>query len=233
MEFTLLAQRCAPSTSVDVLHAVALTESHFDPLALHDNTNHVSWIASAPSAAAGLAKQWIAGGHSVDIGIMQINSSNLMGLGLTVETALNACHSLAAASQILWAAYARGSTDAERQAALLIALSRYNTGRPLSGIVNGYAGQVLAANGTGAAGISLPLARTAPPPRWDIWAAAAQASRTGSRWLIDNTDHTDEIQGAGAQHVEVFSQEKTPAQPSIDGEPYALFAYRETHAHQP
>ena len=37
-----------------------------------------------------------------------------------------------------------GNTSADAQVALLLALSRYNTGSPLRGIMNGYAHKVMA-----------------------------------------------------------------------------------------
>ena len=87
-------------------------------------------------------------GHSVDIGLMQIDSANFASLRMGVEDAFDACHSLDAARRILQTAFSAGSSEAERQAALLIALSRYNTGKPLTGIANGYADQVISAQNT-------------------------------------------------------------------------------------
>ena len=74
---------------------------------------------------------------------MQINAPNLPRLGLTISEALNPCLSLAAGAVLLREAYHQGGTVAEQQAALLIMLSRYNTGRPLAGLVNGYVGDVI------------------------------------------------------------------------------------------
>ena len=65
-----------------------------------------------------------------------------------VEDAFDACHSLGAAQRILQTAFAAEVAKSDRQAAILITLSRYNTGRPLAGIANGYANQVIAAQNT-------------------------------------------------------------------------------------
>ena len=167
--FDQIASSCASGVAVPTLRAVAAVESHFDPLAIRDNTTHESWTPSSLSAAAALAKDRLKLGHSVDIGLMQINSANLASLRMEVEDGFDACHSLDAARRILQTAFSAGSSEAERQAALLIALSRYNTGKPLTGIANGYADQVISAQDT-------PLTNTlalqdspSAPPQWAIW----------------------------------------------------------------
>jgi type IV secretion system protein VirB1 len=75
--------------------------------------------------AANAARQLIAAGHSVDLGLMQINSMNLGLLGLSVSDAFTACRSVEAAAK------------------LLALFSRYNTGSPQRGIASGYATKVL------------------------------------------------------------------------------------------
>jgi hypothetical protein len=59
-----------------------------------------------------------------DYGLMGINEANLAPLGLTRQTAMDPCNSIAASVRVL--------------------LSRYNTGKPVAGIQNGYVGKVLA-----------------------------------------------------------------------------------------
>ena len=146
-QFDVLLGQCASSSDPIVLRSVAHVESHFEPLVLHNDTQHVSLAVPSLRAGAEQAKQWISKGYSVDIGLMQINSSNLPALGMTIDDALDPCRSLEAGARLLAKAYAHGATVAERQAALLIALSRYNTGSTLAGLANGYAGQVLLAQG--------------------------------------------------------------------------------------
>ncbi len=143
--FERLVQRCAPSVAPSTLAAIARTESRFNPLSLHDNTLGVSAAPSTVAEATSIAERLMAAGHSVDLGLMQINSANLGALGLTPETAFDACRSLAAGAMILAADYAGGATHASQQAALRVAFSRYNTGDPLRGFANGYVGRVEAA----------------------------------------------------------------------------------------
>lgn len=194
-----LAQRCAPNVDTTVLRAVAATESHFDPLALRNNTKHqLVWPASAADAIQ-QANQWIAKGDSVDLGLMQINSGNFAKVGLTVDAAFEPCRSLEASAHILSAAYHQGASTVDRQAALLIALSRYNTGRSLAGLANGYVGQVLAAqDGTDRLHSTAPTRARIQPSSWDVWAIASAARQDGAAWLIGSQATQDFIIGAGA-----------------------------------
>ncbi|MDE3116490.1 MAG: transglycosylase SLT domain-containing protein, partial [Pseudomonadota bacterium] len=183
-----------------VLRGIARTESRFEPLALQNNTRGLAHTPPSLAAAVAQAQRWLAAGDSIDLGLMQINAANLPALGLTLTTALDPCRSLSGAAAILEAAYARGANVAEQQAALLIALSRYNTGRPLDGLINGYVGKVLATLPDGAIS-NEPNARrpqTAPNslPAWNVWAAAAYARSHGAPWLVA-ASHRPEPQGIG------------------------------------
>ena len=193
--FVELAQRCAPSVSLTVLRGIARTESRFEPLALRDNTRGLTRTPQSLAAAVDEAQRWLAAGDSVDLGLMQINAANLSSLGLTLTTAMDPCRSLSAAAAILQSAYARGASVVEQQAALLIALSRYNTGRPLDGLVNGYVAKVLATLPDGAVSTeqNARSAQTAPNslPSWDVWAAATYAQTHGAPWLVATSRHPD------------------------------------------
>jgi len=186
-----LASQCAPRIYPSLLTSVAKTESGLDPLTLHDNTTGVSDHAPTVEAAAAEAESWIAGGDSVDLGLMQVNSANLASLGMTVPAAFDACASLAAGAAILRAAYGGGQTPAEQQVALLMALSRYNTGSPFKGILNGYARKVIR-NAQGQPGSQAkvtpqalpPAADPNAPPSWDVWASASYAQSHGAPWLV-------------------------------------------------
>jgi len=189
-DFGALAARCAPDVPSGTLEAVASTESELDPWTLHDNTTGVSVKGGSLEAALANARRWIGRGDSVDLGLMQINSANLGALGMTARAALDPCASLAGGAAVLQAAYAGGKTSAEQQAALLMALSRYNTGSPFKGIMDGYTRRVIAAADAGA---SPRMSRTAPvtaatsvgkPPSWNVWAMAAYARTHGAPWLV-------------------------------------------------
>ena len=138
----VLAGQCAPQVAPETLISVGLFESGLDPLTIHDNTSRQTLHPPTTPAAALLAADRIAAGHSVDLGLMQVNSTNLRSLQLTVFDAFDACSSMRAGGQVLQHAYAGGATVDEQQHALRVALSRYNTGGPVDGFANGYVGHV-------------------------------------------------------------------------------------------
>jgi type IV secretion system protein VirB1 len=186
--FSALAARCAPAVPEWVLGAVARTESNFYPWRLHDNTARVSSDPPSLQAAEAEAAAWLAAGHSVDLGLMQINSGNLPALGMNVNEVLDPCASLAAGAAVLRAAYGGGPVRAGQQAALLMALSIYNTGSPLKGIMNGYARRVM--RNASAVPAAAPLAQAAPadapgmPPAWNVSATGDYTQAHGAPWLV-------------------------------------------------
>jgi type IV secretion system protein VirB1 len=196
-DFSAMAARCAPGVAVRTLYAVALTESDLDPWALHDNTTGKSETPGTRDASLADARLWLGLGHSVDIGLMQINSANLSALQMTILSALDPCVSMAGGAEVLRAAYGEGSAPADQRVALLLALSRYNTGSPLRGIMNGYARRVMANGAVGAVllpttGADTPTRRPsdalAPdpntPPAWNVAALGIYAQQHGAPWLI-------------------------------------------------
>jgi type IV secretion system protein VirB1 len=106
-----------PLVPVELVASIAEHESGLDPWALHDNADGNQYRPATFGDAVAVAKRLIAEGHSVDIGVMQVNSANLSRTGLTVETAFDPCQSVRAGSTIL----SEG-------------MSRYNTGSPSAGI---------------------------------------------------------------------------------------------------
>ena len=99
--FLALANRCASEVAPTTLAAVAGAESGFNTLALHDNTTRQSMRPSDVRSAIAVARRLIADRHSVDLGLMQIDSANLARLGLTIATAFDACASVRAAGKLL------------------------------------------------------------------------------------------------------------------------------------
>jgi type IV secretion system protein VirB1 len=200
--FDALAAACAPGISGAVLRAVASKESHFEPLALHDNTKKITRLARDVTSATAVAQAWIAAGDSVDLGLMQINAPNLAPLGMTIAAAFDPCASLAAGAAVLQAAYKKGASAAEQQAALLIALSRYNTGRPLDGVVNGYVADVVSRTTQPATSqIHLAPQNAAPDPaatrEWDVWASPTDAKASKPSWFLEFSETTVPPGGSG------------------------------------
>ena len=198
--FAQLAASCAPHVAVETLAAVARTESGFDALAIHDNATGRTFKPATREAAIALATELtVAERHSVDLGLMQINTLNLPWLGLTITDALDPCRNLAGADRVLVQGYVRPMVGDDEQEALHQALSRYNTGDPARGVANGYVRRVQASaevivpairlrgdDGTVAAaplGGSAPvLVQPLPPPpaSWDVYGQARAARGQGA-----------------------------------------------------
>ncbi len=135
-----MMHHCAPNVAPETIAAIIHVESGGDALAL--GVNGPVKRQARPTNIAEAARQahyYMGLGYSVDLGLMQINSNNLPGLGFTVEQVLEPCNNLRAGSRIL----SRGYIGAVKQfgpgqAALRAALSVYNTGNYEQGFHNGY-----------------------------------------------------------------------------------------------
>ena len=205
--FAQLAASCAPRVAVETLAAVARTESGFDALAIHDNATGRSFKPATRVEAIGLATELVAvHRHSVDLGLMQINSANFPRLGMTITDAFDPCRSLAAADRVLVEGYTGPGPGGDEQAALQQALSRYNTGSPVRGLGrdaggNGYVTRVQASAGVVVPAIRLRGEATAetssvvplgggapitvqplppPPASWDVYGQARAARGQGA-----------------------------------------------------
>jgi type IV secretion system protein VirB1 len=116
-------QPVAPKTIV----AEATVESGLDPLAIHDNTTGRTFHPSTLEEAIQIAMQLDAVGGNYDVGLMQINRRNFDWLHLTLAGPFDPRRSI------------------EAGAAVMVSMSRYNTGN-LRGFENGYVEKVLAAS---------------------------------------------------------------------------------------
>jgi len=146
LDFIELARQCAPLVAPETMAAVVKTESKFQPFAigLNNNARLERQPNSKPEAVA-TARWLIANGYNIDLGLGQINSSNLTRTSLSVEDAFDSCKNLAAAAQILTGNYlAAVPRVGHGQQALRAAISTYNTGSPIRGIANGYVQRVVA-----------------------------------------------------------------------------------------
>jgi type IV secretion system protein VirB1 len=183
-----LSLACAPGVAPETLAAIAYTESRFDPLAIGVNAGpRPARRARDAADAARIAKDLLARGANLDLGVAQINSGNLDWLNLSVEATFNPCRNLEAAGRVLRAGY-RLAPQERPQAALRRAVSRYNTGHPTRGFANGYVARVEAA--AARLGLSAPVepvrpaptppapaspASEAEPAPWDVFARARRS----------------------------------------------------------
>ena len=205
-----LAVSCAPTVAPQTIAAVAMTESGFDPLALGDNTTRRSHSPASLEEAVALASRLAAAGHSIDLGLMQVNSDNLARLSLSIREAFDPCRSITAGGQVLAEAYSGGAAEPDVQAALRVALSRYNTGSPSRGFLNGYVRKVEASAlqlvpalrvtaGDFTPGQAMPLA-VAPPVR------TPPPGEAESEWHVVQQSLPDPEAADGEWHAIATSQ---------------------------
>ncbi len=152
-----LLRTCASNVSPQTMAAVVHVESGGNRLALHDNTIDRSFSPVDANEATAWASELIAMGHSVDLGLSQINSANLPRLGIGIANVFDPCTNLRAGATILGEDYAAAEARfGPGQSALRHALGAYNTGSLYAG--QGYINLILAAAGLA------PEYAAAPPP---------------------------------------------------------------------
>ena len=139
-EVVAMAQRCAPHVAARTLVTVASAESRLDPYAIHVNGgSNLVYHPGTAAAAVARATALRAEGFNFDMGLGQVNVTNMAWLGLSFDRAFEPCANLAAAGRVLTRSYALAARQsAEPQRALRIAFSFYNTGRSDRGFANGY-----------------------------------------------------------------------------------------------
>lgn len=145
MDFSALAQQCAPLVDEVTIAAIVRTESSMNPLAI--NVNGDVTLTRQPRSkeeAIVTAESLLKKGHNIDVGLAQINSTNFKKLGKTVTQLFDPCTNLQAGASILQDNYARAlRTHKDEQQALRAALSAYNTGSFTRGLKNGYVQKVV------------------------------------------------------------------------------------------
>ena len=168
-----LMKQCAPLVAPVTMAAIVQNESGGNPLVLHDNTDGTTHRAATTAQAIALAKSLIALGHSVDLGLAQINSRNLQRLGLSEDRIFDPCVNRAAAQTILGRGWRQSAGD------LVGALSAYNTGNTTGGVGLRYGSEVFAKAGVSPA----PVAVVPAIPGWRLakWVAGRDLLATGER----------------------------------------------------
>jgi type IV secretion system protein VirB1 len=197
-----LARQCAPSVAVETLVSVVHAESRFNPYAIGVNAKGVRAPDPVDRATAiAAARSLIARGYNIDLGLGQINSTNLRWLGLSVEDAFDACRNLAASARVLSSNYLSvAQSSPTTEAAIATAMSMYNTGSRSRGFGNGYVSRVYASSSIVVPAIrngftEAPGASTARPPVAET-PAAARAPDIRTQW--------DTTAGAQAAQLIVF-----------------------------
>jgi type IV secretion system protein VirB1 len=128
---SFLAQ-CGPSVDPATTRAIIQVESGGDALAIGDNNLKKSFAPRTKGEAVHLAAQLIGQGHSIDLGLMQINSCHLAPMKLSLEDVFDPCRNVRTGTAILADFYHRYPNE-DPGCTLYNALSAYNTGRAWRG----------------------------------------------------------------------------------------------------
>ncbi len=129
--------------------AIIKVESGGNPWAIGDNTagGRVSPTPRSIDEAAAKALDLLRQGHSLDLGLAQINSNNLKAYNVSVRQVFDPCTNVAVGSRILSKFYAKSVEKyGEGEVSLYQALSAYNTGSFYRG--HDYVMKILAAAGS-------------------------------------------------------------------------------------
>ena len=150
--FLALSMACAPAVHADTARALVDVESAFNPWAIGVVGGELARQPSHRAEALATARALQAQGWNFSVGLGQINLGNFERLGLTLETAFDACANLAAMQTVLAECFAtaRGRDGARPndQTALRQALSCYYSGNFTTGFRHGYLQMVLTAAAT-------------------------------------------------------------------------------------
>lgn len=151
-----LAATCGPNVHADTIEAIVRTESAYHPYALSINypqkEAHYSGFKQGQIVLARQPEtlqealswtQWlISNGHSVSIGLMQINTQEADHLGIkNLADLFEPCTNIRAGSTILASLYVGQPHNLE---GLMRTFALYNAGSISRGMSNGYAPNVVA-----------------------------------------------------------------------------------------
>lgn len=232
-----LITACAPAAPVETVQQIIQVESAGNPLALNANVKWVvdrdekgnPVMVKQPNGedkpqrhkvvfkspieiktaedAVKVAKMAMAAGHTVDLGLMQVNSANLNSLGYSVADMFDTCKNLAAGAQVYSDFYNRAAqVFGTKNEIHLAALSAYNTGDFTRGLTNGYVSKFQQLGSAGmtafaATGAPVRLERTAAPVN-PYTASSAVFTKHVQEAPMINTEKTTAIVSRNAQDSE-------------------------------
>lgn len=129
VDFSTVAQECAPAVHPVTMQAIVHTESGFNPYAIGVVGGRLVRQPRDLNEAVATAKALEAGGWNYSMGLAQVNRANLVRYGLDTSSVFDPCANLRAGAAILSDCYSRASSrNGAGQAALLAAVSCYYSG---------------------------------------------------------------------------------------------------------
>ena len=153
-KFSSLIARCAPTVHPETMAAVISAESRGNQFAIADagpvalpwsQRKHLvrSHYPESLEAAVATASELVRKGHTVSLGLSQINDRNLSRYGVSIRDVFDPCVNVSVGGRILTDFYTRAVVKfGQNAAALQAALSGYNSGDWVRGARDGYVGLV-------------------------------------------------------------------------------------------
>lgn len=197
-----LVRRCAPSVHPTTMEAIIKTESKGHAFALADaGPVHLPWserkhlvrsyFESSVESATKRATELVAAGHTVSLGLAQINNRNLAALGLSIREVFDPCTNIGAGAKILTDFYQRASAImGEGDQALRAAISAYYSGDWSRGQTEGYVATVLRNVGRPLALQTATLKKTPAPSRL---VALTQPQSEGRQFTLSADDFAAQL----------------------------------------
>lgn len=149
-ELSALIARCAPTVHPETMAAVVSAESRGHQFAIADaGPVKLPWAQrkalvrsiypGSLQEAVSTAQALIANGHTVSLGVAQVNDRNLARMGVSIRDMFDPCMNIAVGGKILTNFYEKAVTKfGNGPAALQAALSAYNSGDWSRGAKDGY-----------------------------------------------------------------------------------------------
>lgn len=162
MMITSLITQCGSGVDPTTTAAIIKVESGGNPYAIGDNTTRKSYRFNSKEEAIAAANYLLNNGHSVDMGLMQINSIHLKSMNLSLDEVFTPCSNIKIGTSILKGFYKKHNNEPDKNIVLFKALSAYNTGSAWRG--EGYINRVLKAANSGYR-VKLNFAPPKPPTK--------------------------------------------------------------------
>ncbi|HVA29008.1 MAG TPA: transglycosylase SLT domain-containing protein [Candidatus Baltobacteraceae bacterium] len=132
MTISSVVHACAPQVAPRTALAIIKVESGGHPWAIGDNTSSKAYFPNTRDDAVALAADLLAKGHSLDVGLMQVDSIHFESDEGSLYRVFDPCVNVAMGSRILEGSYqAAVRVYGPGQVALFHAFERYNSGRLL------------------------------------------------------------------------------------------------------
>lgn len=183
MDFTAIAQQCAPNVAPQTLMAVARVESSFNPYAIGVVGGRLERQPRNQAEAVATARNLERQNYNFSLGATQVNRYNLPKYNESYDTIFDVCRNFKTGAAILEECFVRAKRRfGEDQASLRAAFSCYYSGNFSTGFRHGYVQKVVAAASEPAPIAVVPnVNRGASTTR----AAPASTSTTDTREPVD------------------------------------------------